>query len=92
MNLPSWLTISTEKLNATNSTNYKTVAAIRLWVGTYVVWAVCQIANVAMQEGVFIAWISALVGLSGVTSWQYKAMRDTDYGLIERKAKAEDTK
>ena len=33
-----------------------------------------------------VGWLAGLAAYSGVSAYQYKTMRDTDYGAIERKA------
>jgi hypothetical protein len=82
---PSWLKIENGKLNQTNSTNYKTIAAVRMWTGTFFVFALCQLLKIEMQEHIFDAWLFSLALLSGISAYQYNKMRTTDYGYVERK-------
>jgi hypothetical protein len=61
-----------------------------LWIGTFVVWGIvtiiCAINGKTPPVEWLLTWLGGLTAYSGVGTYKYKAMRDTDYGAIERKA------
>jgi hypothetical protein len=76
-----------------NTTSYKAVIVMWLWIGTgVVIGAVIVIATMRKEstppETLIALWLGALTTLSGVGAYTYKTMRDTDYGALERKAAA----
>lgn len=79
-------------LNALETTRYKLVIAVWLCVGTFLVWAICALFTIAMEEVSFGLWLTFLAGLIGFSFAQYKTMRTTDYGYQERQAAIEAAK
>ena len=79
-------------LDKVNTTAFKGWSAVWLWIGTFVVWGVALLLAVVLKvelpEGWLGTWLGGLTLYSGVGAFQYKAMRETDYGALERKAKA----
>lgn len=69
-----------------NQTAYKAVWSVRLWIGTFVVFAVAVFASIHVEEVFFGSWLAGLSGFSGFAYVQYKTQRQTDYGFVERKA------
>lgn len=75
-------------LNSVEVTRYKAVITVWLCIGTFAVWAVCALAGVSIEEISFGMWLAFLAGLAGFNYAQYKSMRTTDYGYVERKGAA----
>lgn len=71
-------------LNSVEVTRYKAVITVWLWIGTFLIWAGCAVARIEMHEVSFGLWLGALAGLTGFSYAQYKSMRTTDYGYVER--------
>lgn len=79
---------------ATNTTTLKAVWSVRLWIGTFVVWAMVSLLILMVKPEhvpailleLFIAWLGGLSAFSGFSYAQYRTSRTTDYGFVERKA------
>lgn len=75
-------------LNTFNQVAFKGWSAVWLWIYTGFIWGVGVVVAVATEhalpEGWLLAWLGGLTAYSGVSAYQYKAMRDTDYGALER--------
>ena len=75
-------------LNTFNQVAFKGWSAGWLWIYTGFVWGVAAVWASATgnttPDGWLLAWLGGLTAYSGVSAYQYKAMRDTDYGALER--------
>lgn len=79
-------------LDRVNTTAFKGWSAVWLWIGTALVWAIALLLAVVLEKGLpeawLATWLTGLAAYSGLGALQYKAMRETDYGALERKATA----
>lgn len=79
-------------LDKLNTTAFKGWSVVWLWLATFVVWGVCALLavwrNAELPEAWLATWLTGLAAYSGLGALQYKAMRETDYGALERKAAA----
>jgi hypothetical protein len=77
-------------LDSLNTTALKGWSVVWLWLFTGAMWGVAVVLGVVMGKGLPSEWLGVWLGgltlYSGVGAYQYKTMRDTDYGAIERKA------
>lgn len=71
-------------LNGIRQANAKAIAAIGLYIGTFIVWAVCAIARIPLDVTAFGLWLGFLAALGGFSMAQFKQERTTDYGYVER--------
>ena len=83
-------------LDTFNGTAFKGWSAGWLWIGTFAVWAVVAVlathnAHDTPNEWLY-GWLAGLSAYSGISAFQYRSMRETDYGALDRKAKIEAAK
>lgn len=83
-------------LDTFNSVAFKGWSGGWLWVYTGAVWGVCAILAAALDkelpEAWLATWLTGLAAYSGIGALQYRSMRDSDYGALERKAAIEAAK
>jgi hypothetical protein len=77
-------------LGTFNSVAFKGWSGGWLWVYTGAVWGACAVLAVILGKDLpdawLATWLTGLAAYSGIGVLQYKSMRETDWGLVERKA------
>lgn len=84
-----WLKIDPD----VNTTALKATWSVRLWVGTFCIWALASVLIVARKLDppsvlleLFVAWLGGLCGFSGFSYAQYRTQRLSNYGALDRQA------
>lgn len=79
-------------LDRVNTTSFQGWAAVWLWIFTGAVWGIAAIIAAITGKELPVAWLATwltgIAGLAGIGALQFNAMRNTDYGALDRKAKA----
>lgn len=68
-----------------NATAFKGWSIVLLWIFTGLVWGVCSLAHIAIDNTAFATWVTSLTAYSAVGAFSAKNYRETDYGYVERK-------
>lgn len=92
-------------VNETNTTNLRTINGVRLFVGTFVVWAISHFwtlrqASIAtaynvmekwlsFNQGAYDSWLLALTAAMGLSIGAYAVKRTTDGTYTEKKAEGQ---
>lgn len=71
-------------VNGIRQANAKALAAVYLYEGTFVVWALATLLEKPIDLAAFALWLGFLAALGGFSYKQFKDERITDYGYIER--------
>lgn len=71
-------------VNGIRQANAKALAAIYLYEGTFVVWALAVLLEKPIDLAAFGLWLGFLAALGGFSYKQFKDERTTDYGYVER--------
>lgn len=71
-------------VNGIRQANAKALAAIYLYEGTFVVWAIATLAGIPIDLATFGLWLGFLAALGGFSMATFKQERTTDYGYVER--------
>ncbi len=78
--------------NDVRTTNAKALVTLALYLGTFVVWAICSIYKLGFDETSFGMWLAFMAGLGGFSIAQFKTERTTDYGAMKLQADIERAK
>lgn len=75
-------------LDTLNTTAMKAWAVGALWLFTGLIWGVSTFVLAHPPTEWLIAWLGGLCGFSGVSAYQFKTQRDTDWEALRIKAGA----
>lgn len=71
-------------INGVRQSNAKALITLALYVGTFLVWAICSLAKINLDETSFAMWLGFLAALGGFSLATFNKERTTDYGYVER--------
>lgn len=80
--------LSWKFLDTLNTTAFKALSVGALWLFTGIVWGGCAIFLKNPPTEWLLAWLGGLCGFSGVSAYQFKTQRDTDWEALRIKAGA----